>query len=302
MKYRELDLNLLMALDKLLELQSVSAAAHQMSVTQSAMSNMLGRLRDYFDDPLLVQVGRRMEPTARARDLAVPVRDILVRIEATVRGPSGFDPTTSTRQFSLMVSDYSLFTVIPTLVRRIAHEAPGVKLTFTPQVMQPAVQVEQGGADLVIAPAMYCATDHPSELLLTDPLVCVMDASNPARREFDVAALSQLEHVTMQPPGDAESYSLTALARAGITVTTPIRSFSFASLPALVRGTKRVAVLQSLLARELAGADDLVVLPPPVALDPLEQNLLWHKLRSPDPGIVWLRDQARLAARDVQNA
>lgn len=300
MRYRELDLNLLMALDKLLELRNVTAAAEQMNVTQSAMSNMLGRLRTYFDDPLLVQMGRQMEPTARARDLAAPVRDILVRIEATVHSPSEFDPALSSRQFSMMVSDYSLTTVIPALVRRIAQSAPGVKLSFTPQVMQPSAQLEQGGADLVIAPAIYCACDHPSEVLLRDPMVCVMDAANPARHGFDAKALAESEHVLMLPPSDGESYSLTVLRRAGLSVTAPIQSFSFASLPSLVRGTNRITVVQSLLAQEMAQADDLVVLPLPIAVDPLEQRLLWHKLRSPDPGIAWLREQAHLAAADVQ--
>ena len=84
MRFQNLDLNLLSALDKLLRLRSVSRAADEMSITQSAMSNALNRLRQYFDDPLLVQVGRKMVLTPRAEGLAGPVRDILVRIEATV--------------------------------------------------------------------------------------------------------------------------------------------------------------------------------------------------------------------------
>ncbi|MEC7762069.1 MAG: LysR family transcriptional regulator [Pseudomonadota bacterium] len=300
MRYRELDLNLLMALDRLIRLRSVSRAADEMSVTQSAMSNMLARLREYFDDPLLMQVGRQMEPTARALDLAEPIRDILVRIEATVRGPSQFEPASSTRTFSMMVSDYSLMTVIPVVVQRVARLAPRVKLHFTPQVMQPAVQVEQGGADLVIAPGMYCSTDHPSEALLHDPLVCVMDEGNPLAGKLDVEALRTAEHVTMQPPGDAEAYSLTALAQVGINVDTPIKSYSFASLPALVRGTNRIAVVQSQLARAMTRGAGFVVVEPPVALKPLEQRLLWHKLRGPDPGIQWLRGQTLEAARELQ--
>ncbi len=300
MKYRELDLNLLMALDNLVQLRSVSRAADKMAVTQSAMSNMLGRLRDYFDDPLLVQIGRRMEPTARGLELAEPVRDILVRIEATVRGPSEYDPFTSTRSFTLMVSDYSLMTVIPEFVQLVAKEAPRVRLNFTPQVMSPGIQIEQGGADLVIAPAMYCTVDHPSETLLSDRMVCVLDRDNPAQHNFDLATLQSLEHVVMQPPSDFESYSIYALAGVGISMETAIRSYSFASLPALVRGTNRVAVVQTHLARALASNGNFVTLPAPVDLEPLEQRMMWHKLQSPDTGIIWLRKKILEAARCLE--
>jgi len=300
MKYRELDLNLLMALDKLIQLRSVSRAADEMAVTQSAMSNMLARLREYLDDQLLVQIGRRMEPTARALEMREPIRDILVRIEATVRGPSEFDPSTSTRNFTLMVSDYSLMTVIPEFIQLVSEAAPRVRLNMIPQVMSPGIQIEQGGADLVISPAMYCAVDHPSEALMSDSMVCVLDRNNPAQHHFDKATLGSLEHVIMQPPSDSQSYSSYVLAGAGITVESAIRSFSFASLPALVRGTQRVAVIQSHLAKVMASSDQFVVLPTPVALEPLEQRLLWHKLRGSDPGIIWLRDLMKKAVIQLE--
>jgi hypothetical protein len=73
-RFKNLDLNLLAALDKLIRLRSVSRAAEELSITQSAMSNALNRLRQHFDDPLLVQVGRRMELTPRAIALEQPVR------------------------------------------------------------------------------------------------------------------------------------------------------------------------------------------------------------------------------------
>ena len=296
MRYRELDLNLLLALDRLIQLRSVSQAAVEMAVTQSAMSNMLARLRDYFDDPLLVQFGRRMEPTARALALAEPIRDILVRIEATVKEPAEFDPFTSTRSFTLMLSDYSLMSVIPELNALVAKHAPGVRLTFVPQTAEPSLQVEQGGADLVIAPAVFCGTAHPSETLLHDPLVCILDAANPAIDRFDEATFLSLQHVIMQPPGDANSYADRVLQQAGLHVDVRIRTYSFASLPWLVRGTDRVATVQSLVAASIANDDQFVVLPCPVDVEPLEQRVLWHKLKSQDSGLNWLVYQLKKAA------
>src|SRR5579862_6764962 len=108
MRYNKLDLNLLVALDHLLHLRSVSGAAERMNMTQSAMSNALFRLREYFKDDLLVKIGRRMELTPRAESLKDAVRDILVRVEWTVAATSQFDPARSERQFNVLVSDYSL--------------------------------------------------------------------------------------------------------------------------------------------------------------------------------------------------
>src|SRR5271166_6166716 len=103
MRFNKLDLNLLVALDHLLHLRSVSAAAARMNMTQSATSNALLRLREYFDDDLLVKMGRRLELTPRAEALRDAVRDVLVRVEWTIATTADFNPTRSNRQFNVLV-------------------------------------------------------------------------------------------------------------------------------------------------------------------------------------------------------
>ncbi len=298
MRFRNLDLNLLAALDKLIRLQSVSRAADELAITQSAMSNALNRLRQYFDDPLLVQIGRRMELTPRAQALAGPVRDILVRIEAAVAAPTDFDPASSTRSFTLMVSDYSLHTVVPPFVRRLARQAPSMRIDIKAQQTYPGLQLERGETDLLIAPAVYCSGDHPSELLLTDPVVCVLDANNPLARSLDEETFLRLEHVSMQPPLAGQSFSDRMLAERGIVPNVVVSSFSFTSLPDLVRGTNRLAMVQERLARRMARTGGLIIVPPPFDLPPLEQRIQWHGMRSRDPALDWLRHELRAAADD----
>ena len=113
MRFNKLDLNLLVALDHLLNLRSVSGAAARMNMTQSAMSNALLRLREYFGDDLLVKIGRRMELTPRGEALKDAVRDVLVRVEWTIATTADFDPAQSDRQFNVLVSDYTLATLVP---------------------------------------------------------------------------------------------------------------------------------------------------------------------------------------------
>ncbi len=288
MRFRNLDLNLLAAFDKLVQLKSVSRAAEELSITQSAMSNALNRLRQYFDDPLLVQIGRRMELTPRAETLVDPVRDILVRIDAAVTAPN-FVPATSTRGFAMMVSDYSLHTLMPPFMLRLAQEAPHIRLDFKPQVLLPKLQLERGDADFLIAPAHLCSADHPSEFLLRDPFVCVMDADNPAARDMDEARFLAMDHVLMRPPSPGQSFVDRELEALGIKLKIAISTFSFMSLPDLVRGTDRVAILQRRLARKVAQAGGLALVEPPVNLPPLEQHVQWHAMRNHDTALDWLR-------------
>jgi len=296
MRFQNLDLNLLSALDKLLRLQSVSRAADEMSITQSAMSNALSRLRQYFDDPLLVQVGRKMVLTQRAEGLARPVREILVRIEAAVATPPDFDPASSNRSIALMVSDYSLATIVPPFVRTIASRAPGIRLTIKPQRSYPGHQLEQGDTDLLISPRPYASTDHPAETLLRDPLVCVMDAANPAAQDLTLERFCTLGHVAMEPPVAGESIATRLLREAGVSVTVAVTTFSFVSMADLVRGTDRIALVQGRLAKRMAAVGGLAIVAPPLSLPPLEQVVQWHTMRDTDPALIWLRTQLHEAA------
>jgi LysR family nod box-dependent transcriptional activator len=123
MRFNKLDLNLLVALDAMLLERNISRAAERLHVSQSAMSSSLARLRTYFDDPLLVQVGRRMELTPRAQALKEVVRDILGRVDTAIATRPQFDPAQSDREFRLLVSDYTLVTLMPHLLALVRRKS-----------------------------------------------------------------------------------------------------------------------------------------------------------------------------------
>lgn len=106
MRFRRLDLNLIVYLDALLAERSVSRAAERVHISQSAMSDALARLRDYFQDKLFVQVGRSMVPTPLAQSMAQPVRDVLLQIESVASSNVQFDPLNSRRKIGILASDY----------------------------------------------------------------------------------------------------------------------------------------------------------------------------------------------------
>src|SRR5699024_11693636 len=150
MNLANIDLNLLKNLDVLLRELNVTKAAEQLGITQPAMSNSLKRLRDLFNDPLLVRTSHCMTPTERARELQPLVRQVLVQTEALMVPHEEFVPENSSRVFRIMTSDYAEATLVPHIVRRLRQEAPNVVLDFLTPSDVTLADMDQGRADLAV--------------------------------------------------------------------------------------------------------------------------------------------------------
>src|SRR5262245_44173228 len=127
MNLSALDLNLLVALEALLEEQSVSRAAHRVNLSQPAMSHALNRLRNLLGDALLVRAGARMQLTVRAEGLRYPVHGALERVRKLLTADV-FDPATSQRTFRLFVADNAADLVLPPLWVRMQRLAPNIRV------------------------------------------------------------------------------------------------------------------------------------------------------------------------------
>ena len=180
MRFKGLDLNLLIALDALLTERNVSVAARKVFLSQSAMSGALARLREHFGDELLVPLGRKMVLTSAAELLAEPLRQLVLQIEVTVGTSLRFDASTSTRAFVVHASDYVTEVVLSRVVPMVAQEAPGVVLEIVPPSNDPAGALESGDVDLLITPDSYASGHHPTELLYEEQHVVVGWRENPA--------------------------------------------------------------------------------------------------------------------------
>lgn len=301
MRFDKLDLNLLVALDALLTDRNVTRAAERLHLSQSAMSNALAKLREHFDDELLVLVGRRLELTPRARTLHEAVQDILVRIKTTMAAMPEFDPTRSDREFTILVSDYSMATVIPRAREIADSQRSTARFKLLPPVGQPHRVLEKGEADLLIIPNAYCSAHHPIEILFEETFVCVAwRDSNIARSGIDFDRYLAAHHVVMQP---AESDSLDFegwfVQRYGISRHVGVSTYSFTSMPFLVVGTELIATVHSRLAHYLEPALPIALFPVPLPMPAMEQAMQWHKHRSRDPGLIWLQSLIRQASEEI---
>lgn len=299
MRFNKLDLNLLVALDAMLTERSVSRAAERLNLSPSATSNALARLRDYFEDELLVQVGRKMELTPRAEGLQEAVRDVLVRVDSTIATQPEFVPSKSDRTFRIFASDYTQMVLAPHVLALASEQGCSAQFEFLPQVSNPQRNLERGEADLLIIPRGFTSPEHPEEVLYEDDFVCVLwSASYLAQGEFTFERYLASGHVVMRPSGtDNDSFESWFVKRYGVTRRVAVTTYGFATVPALVVGTHHVATVHARLARLLVAAWPLEIRPVPVPMTKMEQAVQWHKYRTQDPGLVWLRGLFRDAVK-----
>ena len=170
-----LNLNALVALDALLAERNVTRAAKRVGITQPAMSQALARLRELFDDALLVRKGRVMVLTPRAEAMLIPLSDALLSVERALQLGMGFDAATSTRIFRFALTDLGVTTVLPSVLRLVAEEAPGVRIQVEPLSGGGlSHKLSSGEVDLVIAVYLGSAGGLRSELLLEEEYVSLV--------------------------------------------------------------------------------------------------------------------------------
>jgi DNA-binding transcriptional LysR family regulator len=299
MRFNKFDLNLLVALDALLTERSVTRAAARLHLSPSATSDALARLRDYFKDELLVQVGRRMEPTPRAEGLQHLVRDMLVRLDSTITTQPTFEPAKSNRTFRIYASDYTQMVLAPEVMRLAAAQDCSASFDFLPQVANPQRDLERGEADLLVLPRNLMADDHPLEALYEEAFVCVLSAqSRLAEGTLTRERFLSARHVVMRPQatGNDSSYEDWFVKRLGVARQIAATTYGFASVPALLVGTECVATMHERLARLLRNTWPLLIRPCPIDIPPMTQAMQWHSYRTQDPGLEWLRGLFRQAA------
>lgn len=304
MNLRNVDLNLLVILDALLSERNVSRAGERIGLSQSAMSAALARLRDVFNDPILVRVGRELALTQNAEALIEPLREALSCIEQTLLQNRAFDPQTDARSFSIAASDYAVLVLLAPFVRALSVEAPNVTIHLLPRPRDAARMLQTDQADLVIEPSdLFGETDFPSTPLMSDRWLCALDASNPhaAQKQISKETFFALPHVIYgigadRQPNLADKHLLQmgVQRRIGATVE------SFLLVPFLIQGTHFVSTVLERTVRLLGNLPSIVTLEPPFELPDIHETMYWHPRHTTDSGHRWLRERLISIAADLR--
>ena len=296
MELAGVDLNLLVALDALLDERSVTRAADRLGLSQPGMSNTLARLRRLFDDPLLVREGLMLMPTPRAESLRQPVQEALALIRQALDNRDGFDPATGHATFTVSCSDYSLLMLIGPLVRHLAATAPGLTIQVVPRAADAVRLLRDGEADLVIEPVEIMPdVTLPRMRLFTDRwLCCVWEGTAEVGDRMTLETYLRLGHLVYSAArGHPISLVDTYLAQAKVPRRIEFTVESFLLAPFLLQGTDLVTLVPERAASHLRRTAAVRFLEPPLELPSITEMLWWSTRHTVDPAHAWLR--ARIA-------
>ncbi|GAA4249429.1 LysR family transcriptional regulator [Dactylosporangium darangshiense] len=292
MNLASLDLNLLVALDALLQQRSVTRAAAQMGLSQPALSASLARLRRHFDDELLTRVGNAYQLTPLAAQLRERARAALAGVERVFAAQPEFDPASSTREFSMFVSDYMVAVLGDTIAQLLAREAPRCRLRYsanTPERVDRAAQALLG-TDLLVMPHGF-VTDLSHRDLYRDEWVCVVSADNAAvGPALTVEHLRNLPWVVTYHGPTASTPAGRQMRMLGIEPHVQVVTESFLTVPGLVAGSERIGLMQRRLVDLLPLNTGIRALAPPFEAGPLVEAMWWHPMYDDDPEHRYLRD------------
>jgi DNA-binding transcriptional LysR family regulator len=283
------DLDLLLALDTLLRERHVTRAAKRLGVSQSALSQQLARLREYFGDRLLAPGRPLMALTPRAQALAIPLAGALSNLRAALRAGAPFEPATSERRFVLLGDDMVESLAVPLLLPELQRHAPHITLHCERGALDFAERLERGSGDLAFLPE-FAAPPSMRRMRLPDaPFISLMRHGHPkAKRRLSMDEYLSLGHLLIAPRGFPGSLVDRALAAIGKSRRVVVQTQHFVSAPFIIASTDLVVTCPATLA-PLAAPFGLHVAEPPVEL-PLDRTcVVWHERVHEDPGHRWLR-------------
>ena len=293
-----LDLNLLVSLDALVQHKSVTKAAQQLSLSQPALSASLARLRRHFGDELLYRVGNEYHLTPLAAELRQRTGLALDGVERVFSAQPEFDPAQSTREFGVLLSDYGITVLGDTLTRLFTESAPHARLRFRPTSPDLVARAEHTlvGTDLMLVPHGF-VTDLPHTDLYRDRWVMIVSSDNEnVAEELTIDNLKTSPWVVVFHGQSAATPADRQLRMLGIEPNVQVITENFLTVPNLIAGSNRIALLQEKLVRLLPLNSGLRTMTCPVEVGELVEAMWWHPVYDRDPEYIFLRDIVGRAA------
>ena len=292
MNLRNIDLNLLVIFDALMAERHVTRAGQRVGLSQPAMSSALSRLRQIFQDELLVRTPSGMEPTPRALSLAAPIHQLLAQAASLLDEPTDFTPVTSHRTFRLRMSDILLLCIMPAIAARVGQKAPHVVLEITPlPPVQTIDALENDEIDMAISTGLVIPSSLTCVPLFCDRLVCVVRHDHPqVDSDIDMTTFLNIPHVKItQSPLDTRFVD-GELAAQGLTRPIALTVQGWLAVPHIIAQSDWLAVLPRRVAMPYVESGLLRVSPVPLGQHVLTWHLYWHKRYQSHAAHRWLRE------------
>ena len=305
-----LDLNLILALFWLLTERNVTRAADRLGLSQPATSRALGRLRDIYDDPILVKSGREMNPTPLAHSLLPPVTKAVKEMRSVFSMTEAFDPKHASGRFRVGCKDSIAMRIVAAWERSVRPKAPNITLEIVDLTVECARDLVSGALDIAILPLNVDMDIPPSvdmsqfviKPLFTDPWVTLVASTHPlAKQKLSIQEFTAYDHIIVNPDNGPEKSNIDQmLSERGLSRQIAYRTQSFLlSLPILLGTNCILTTSESLLGCGIIGVKRLGC---PLPLDPLQFSVGWHPNWTNDARHKWVRSQLLpvLAENDPQ--
>ncbi len=283
------DLNLLPVLQVLMEENNVTRAAGRLNLTQPAISRSLARLRVLFNDPLFTRTPKGLTPTPRAIALSSTLKNSLQDISRLIE-PDIFTPKTAARNFRMATTDYGTQVLLPSVVRRLHIDAPGVNLEVVPWSENLVSEYDLQNIDVAVCTVTNTPMSIHGRGIGEDRFVCVIGRSHPmAETGFDLESYARSDHALITMGGTRKTVVDYLLQKQGFSRRIALRVPHFVAALALVADTSLVLTIPYGLARACARHYDLCIHPFPLKQKGFNYSVIWHERFQKDAGHIWFR-------------
>ena len=288
----KLDLNLLRVFDAVWRHARLGAASKELNVSQPALSHALNRLRERIGDPLFVKVPTGMQATARAVQIAPAVQSVLTSVRENILTTPAFDPKSTTRTFTIAMTDIGEVAFLPRLINRLMSEAPSGNIqsvSMPPRDLMAAMQ--KGTVDLALGyfPDLD-DSDIFQQLLFRDGYVCVVRAEHPVvQGRLTCEQFLDLPHAVVHTASRSEEAVQGYLEQHGVYRRELLHTTHFLSMPMIIASTDLVVLVPEPVGEFFGRIAGLQVLPPPYPFPSFDIKQCWHRCRHADLGHRWLR-------------
>ncbi|WP_425040574.1 LysR family transcriptional regulator [Primorskyibacter sp. S187A] len=297
----KVDLNLLSTFEALIEEGSVAGAADRLSLTASAVSHALGRLRTQFDDTLFVRVGGRMQATPQPLRLADEIAPVLRHLRLALKPAAPFDPRTTDRVFRIGL--HSCPTLMAQVTAHLQSEAPNAMIEWVPIRSRSQADLVDGLIDLLhVGGPVHLFDRVQSKDLEPATFFSFVKRGHPAAQDWRVEMAAQYRYLQVAVedqgagrPVEQEHHLLNRPRTLGSKVP------DFSLVGVILDATDFIATQPSIAMEDMWVRYDLEVMEPVAAPSSFPMRFTWSARNATDPANTWLRDIV-IAAYDAHQA
>ncbi len=292
MELNQIDLNLLVIFNQLILERRVSKVAEKLGLTQPAVSNSLAKLRRLFSDQLFLRTPSGMIPTAFAERLVSPIGNALALIHGGINQQETFDPAKRNRSITIGMTDIGEIVFLPSLVKRLAQEAPGITLnTVRNTAVNLRDDMESGKVDLAIGLLPQLKAGFFQRRLFRQRYVCLIRRGHRLdKKKITLADFQRAEHLVVVSAGTGHGKVDELFMRAKIQRAVRLTVPHFVGVGHILQSSDLVATVPERLAQHLVEPFGLIGIPHPVQLPEVSINVFWHAKMHRSPANQWLRE------------